>query len=208
MKCTPGLYLFLTLLLRIPTGSAQKAPCSMLGYDYPLAVRAVQGYLLKGDNFEYFSDDPTYREVFSTKAVLRKRSRLAIVPVVKVAHRDRLNDSLYTGPLLALFSPTYWQFMAFLLDQQTPTALLVSSPEPYKRGRVPANFGRPWDGELRALFDAFQAPGICLFYDMGLGRLAYVKNDSYVFWNEELKRFSEVQGAAGYRNLYYSYNSR
>lgn len=192
---------FLGLLLHCSSMCAQTPYCSAQGYDYRTAFNQVHGYLMKGDQWEYFSDASDYREVFTSKAQFRRKSQLEIIPARRFLAPAGLAAPGDSIGWAAWFQPDYNQFLAFLAYERTLVALLVSSLKTYHRQTLPENIGVDNSVDPTVVFRTFYAPGVCLFYDTQLRTYAYVKNGSYWYWNYSLHRFSAVRGLAGYRDL-------
>ncbi|WP_345120299.1 hypothetical protein [Hymenobacter antarcticus] len=192
----------MTSLLQARVVVAQRPACGAQGYNQERAARNVYSYLVKGNHFTYFTAGPYHQAVFPTKVALRKTSQLKIIPVLAVTHLERLVDTASAAGLETLFPPSYCHFAALLLRDRVPVALIVSFPQQQQKHARLSRFGVHRTVALNHVADTFYAPGVCLFYDVTLRTYAYVNKGAYVFWNEELKQFSEVQGVAGYRQLY------
>ena len=194
-------FFFSLLLLHGSAARAQTFHCPPQGYDYRAAFHQVHGYLMKGDNWEYFSDAPDYREVFTSRAHFRRKSQLEIIPVRRFqapADRAATADS---ADWAGWFQPDYLHFMALLACERQLVGLLVSSPKLYRRHELPESMGVDDGVTAAAVFAAFYAPGVCLFYDTQLRTYAYVQDGAYVYWSFSLRQFVTVHGLAGYRNL-------
>lgn len=202
MVCAPYSRLFcLLLLLAGAAARAQQPTCPAQGYNYRLAFTQVHGYLLTADQWQYFSDTPDHREVFTSKAQFRRKSQVEIIPARRFVVPAGLTASGDSIDWTTWFQPDYNQFLAFLAYERRVVALLVSSPEPYRRHAPPGNMGVDGSGDPSVLFRTFYEPGVCLFYDTQLRTYAYVKDGAYVYWNYSRHQFSTVQGLAGYRGL-------
>lgn len=195
------IYFLGLLLLHCSSMRAQTPYCPAQGYDYRAAFNQVHGYLMTGDQWEYFSDAPDHREVFTSKAQFRKKSQLEIIPARRFLALAGLVTPRDSTGWAAWFQPDYNQFLAFLACERTVVALLVSSPEPYRRHAPPGNMGVDSSVDLTVLFHTFYAPGVCLFYDTQLRTYAYVKDGTYTYWSYPLHQFITVPGLAGYRHL-------
>ena len=161
----------------------------------------MHGYLTSADQWQYFSDTPDYREVFASKAQLRRKSQLEIMPARCFSVPAGLIASGDSTDWITWFQPDYNQFLAFLASKRRVVALLVSSPEPYRRHAPPGTMGVDGSVDPGVLFRTFYEPGVCLFYDTQLRTYAYVKDGAYAYWNYSRHQFKTVQGLAGYRGL-------
>lgn len=187
--------LIFSCVLSVNLCMAQKATCISDRYDYKLAVGKVYGYLLRSDNWEYFSDNREEKEVFLSKAEFRRKSRLEIIPLM---NPDKvLATGSDTIQLKRIFAPSYLRFTAFLLYRDRPTEIIVSSP---RKGN-PDNFGALSTFPLAPLYQQLLTPDICLFFDVRTATFAYVKDNSYFYWSENKQKFEEAVGIIGYRSV-------
>ncbi|MGI4744257.1 MAG: hypothetical protein ACRYG7_54605 [Janthinobacterium lividum] len=156
---------------------------------------------MKGDQWQYFSDAPDHREVFSSKAQFRKKSQLELIPARRFLTPASFGLPADSTNWVTWFQPDYSQFLAFLACKRTLVTLLVSSPEPYHRHALPSNMGVDSSVDPAMMFRTFYTPGVCLFYDTQLRTYAYVKDKTYVYWSYSVHHFLAVRGLASYRDL-------